>query len=216
MYEQQQSMLGVLAFATAIGALAFLFAPIASLSPVIAQQQQTTTDTTTTTTIPEISQTLESPQLLTMLDNEPFYQAIDNNLTNIEIIEASPSVVVQKVSYSEIALMRNIGNVSNMGTFIENVYPNGTIYGVGKGVITTENGDRISWNAYDIGLTVNGNGDNDDTASGLSAEGMLRFRGIIFFQTTSENLSFMNNVVGLYINDVNDENGRKIWEWRNN
>jgi hypothetical protein len=151
-----------------------------------------------------------------MIDSEPFYQAIDNNLTNIEIIEVSPSIVVQKVSYSETALMRNIGNVTNIGTFIENVYSNGTLYGVGKGVITSENGDRISWNAYDIGLTVNGNGDNDDTASsGLSAEGMLRFRGIMFFQTTSENLSFMNNVVGLYINDVNDENGRQIWEWRN-
>jgi hypothetical protein len=208
-------MLGVIPFAAVIGTLAFLFAPIASLSPVIAQQQQTTTDTTTTTTIPEIPQTLESSQLLTMIDSEPFYQAIDNNLTNIEIIEVSPSIVVQKVSYSETALMRNIGNVTNIGTFIENVYANGTLDGVGKGVITTENGDRISWNAYDIGLTANGNGDNDDTASGLSAEGMLRFRGIIFFQTTSENLSFMNNVVGLYINDVNDENGRKIWEWRN-
>jgi hypothetical protein len=205
-------MLGVLAFAAAIGALAFLFAPIASLSPVIAQ----TTTETTTTTIPEIPQTLESSQLLTMMiDSEPFYEAIDNNLTNIEIVDASPSVVVQKVSFSEIALMRNIGNVTNIGTFVENVYHNGTVYGVGKGVITTENGDRISWNAYDIGLTVNGNGGDDDTASGLSAEGMLRFRGIIFFQTTSENLGFMNNVVGLYINDINDENGRQIWEWRN-
>jgi hypothetical protein len=200
-------MLGVLAFA-AIGALAFLIAPIVSLSPVIAQQ--TTTDTTTTT-IPEIPQTLESSQLLTMIDNEPFYRAIDNNLTNIEIVEASPSVVVQKVSFAEIALMRNIGNVTNTGTFVENVHDNGTLYGVGKGVITTENGDRISWNAYDIGLTVNGNGDAD-TASGLNTERMPTFRGIIFLSTTSENLSFMNNVVGLYIND---ENGRQIWEWRN-
>lgn len=204
-------MLGVLAFAAAIGALAFLFAPIASLSPVIAQ----TTTETTTTTIPEIPQTLESSQLLTMIDNEPFYEAIDNNLTNIEIVDASPSVVVQKVSFSEIALMRNIGNVTNIGTFVENVFHNGTLYGVGKGVITTENGDRISWNAYDIGLlTVNGNGDDDDddTANSLNTERMPTFRGIIFLSTNSENLSFMNNVVGLYIND---ENGRQMWEWRN-
>ena len=206
MYEQP-STLGVLTFTAAIGVLAFLFAPIASLSPVIAQQQ--TTDTTTTT-IPEIPQTLESSQLLTMIDNEPFYWAIDNNLTNIEIVDASPSVVVQKISFSEIALMRNIGNVSNIGTFVENVYDNGTLYGVGKGVITTENGDRISWNAYDIGLTVNGNGGDDDfTSGGLNR--MPTFRGIIFLSTNSENLSFMNNVVGLYIND---ENGRQIWEWR--
>ena len=202
-------MLGVLAIA--IGALAFLFAPIVSLSPVRAQQQ--TTDTTTTT-IPVTPETIESPQsLLTMIDNEPFYREIGGNVTNIEIIDASPSVVVQKVSFSEIGFMRNIGNVSNIGTFVENAYDNGTLYGVGKGVITTGNGDRISWNAYDIGLTaVNGNGD-DVTASGggLNTERMPTFRGIIFLSTNSENLSFMNNVVGLYIND---ENGRQIWEWR--
>jgi hypothetical protein len=76
--------------------------------------------------------------------------------------------------------------------------------------ITTENGDMISWNAYDLGLTVNGN--VDDTAAGLNTERNTTFRGIIFLSTNSENLSFMNNVVGLYIND---ENGRQIWEWRN-
>ena len=206
MYEQQ-SMLGVLAFVAAIGALAFLFAPIASLSPVIAQ-----TTETTSTTIPEIPQTLESSQLLTMIDSEPFYQAIDSNLTNVEIIEVSPSVVVHKVSFSETALMRNIGNVSNIGTFVETVFNDGTLDGVGKGVITTENGDRIIWNAYDIGLTVNGNGNNDTASGGLNTERMPTFRGIIFLSTNSEDLSFMNNVVGLYIND---ENGRQIWEWRN-
>ena len=203
-------MLGVLAISAAIGALAFLFAPIVSLSSVRAQQQ--TTDTTTTT-IPVTPETIESPQsLLTMIDNEPFYREIGGNVTNIEIIDASPSVVVQKVSFSEIGFMRNIGNVTNIGTFVENVYDNGTLYGVGKGVITTENGDRISWNAYDIGLTaVNGNGDDVAASGGLNTERMPTFRGIIFLSTNSENLSFMNNVVGLYIND---ENGRQIWEWR--
>jgi hypothetical protein len=201
-------MFGVLAFA-AIGALAFLFASIVSLSPVIAQQQ--TTDTTTTT-IPETPESIESPQSL-MIDSEPFFQLIDSNITNVETVEVSPSVVVQKVSFEDIALMRDIGNVTNTGTFVENIYDNGTLYGVGKGVITTENGDIISWNAYDIGLTVNGNGDEDDTASGgLNTERTTTFRGIIFLHTTSESLSFMNNVVGLYIND---ENGRQIWEWRN-
>jgi hypothetical protein len=136
----------------------------------------------------------------------------------MEIVETSPSVVTQKVSFSEIGFMRNIGNVSNSETFVENAYDNGTLFGVGKGVITTENGVRISWNAYDIGLTAvsgNGNSNNNETASGgggLNAEGMPTFRGIIFFSTNSENLSFMNNVVSLYIND---ENGRQIWEWRN-
>ncbi len=201
---KQLSVLGVLTFA--VGALAFLAAPIASLSPVIAQQQ--TIDTTTTTTFPQTLETIDSPQSL-MIDNEPFYRATDGNITNIETVEASPSTVIQKVSFVEKALMRDIGNVTNTGTFVENINDNGTQHGIGKGIITTENGDMISWNAYDIGLTVNGNG--NDTA-GLNAEETATFRGIIFLQTNSENLSSMNNVAGLYIND---ENGRQIWEWRN-
>jgi hypothetical protein len=151
---------------------------------------------------------MELPQLL-MIDNEPFYQAIGGNITNVETVEVSPSVVVQKVSFVEKALMRNIGNVTNTGTYVENIYHNGTQHGIGKGIITTENGDIISWNAYDLGLTVNGNGDDTD---GLNTERTTTYREIIFLYTTSENLSFMNNVVGLYIND---ENGRQIWEWRN-
>ncbi len=201
---EQLSVLGVLAFA--VGALVFLFAPVASLSPVIAQQ--TTTDTTTTTTIPEIPETIESPQSL-IIDDEPFYQAISGNITNVEILEASPSVVVQKESFVEKAIMRNIGNVTNTGTFVETIHHNGTHQAIGKGIITTENGDRISWNAYDLGVTVNGSG--ADNTGDLNTERRPTFRGIIFLSTASENLSFMNNVVGLYIND---ENGRRIWEWR--
>lgn len=202
----QLRVLGVLVFA--VGALAFLFAPVTSLSPVIAQQTTTDMTTTTTATIPEVPETIESPQSL-MIDNEPFYQAISGNITNVEILEASPSVVVQKESFIEKALIRNIGNVTNTGTFVETIHHNGTHQAIGKGIITTENGDRISWNAYDIGLTVNGDG--NDTA-GLNTERKPTFRGIIFLSTASEDLSFMNNVVGLYIND---ENGRRIWEWRN-
>jgi len=79
-------------------------------------------------------------------------------------------------------------------------------------VITTANGDRISWNAYDIGLTVNGS-DNNDTASDLKTDRIPTFRGIIFLSTNSEDLSFMNNVVGLYVNDEKEDkfgNGRTV------
>lgn len=201
---EQLSGLGVLVFA--VGALAFIFAPATSLSPAIAQQ--TTTETTTATTIPEIPETIESPQPL-IIDDEPFYQAISGNITNVEILEASPSVVVQKESFVEKALIRNIGNATNTGTFVENIHHNGTHQAIGKGIITTENGDIISWNAYDLGINVDGSGD-DDTAD-LNTERRPTFIGMMFLSTASEDLSFMDNVVGLYIND---ENGRRIWEWR--
>jgi hypothetical protein len=101
------------------------------------------------------------------IDNEPFYQAIGGNITNVETVEVSPSVVVQKVSFVEKALMGNIGDVTNTRTYVENIHHNGTQLGIGKGIITTGNGDIISWNPYDLGLAVNGNG--NDTG-GLNTE----------------------------------------------
>ena len=94
--------------------------------------------------------------------------------------------------------MKSIGNVTNTGTFIDNSSDDGRVLrGVGKGTITTENGDTISWTAYDIGNKT-GN--------------MTTYRGTIFFDTNSEKLANMDNVIGLYIQT--ESNGRQIWEWK--
>ena len=216
--SHQLSTVRVLAFAAAGGVFAFLFAPVISISPAIAQQ---ITNTTTAGGIPE---TADLPQqLLVAVDNEPFYQSISGNLASMRIVDVSSSLVTREGSFVETAFMRNIGNVTNTGTYIENVNHNiGIAHSVGKGIITTENGggDVISWNAYDLGLLSgygSGNRNGNDTAAGLDS--ITTYRGIVFFNTDSERLSFMNNIVGLYITQVNNENGsslRQIWEWKNN
>lgn len=237
---EQLSAQRVLAFATVVGIFAFVSAPAVSLSLAIAQQQTATTNTTTTGGIPETVDLPERQQRLLMMvtaDNEPLYQSISGNLTSTRIVEVvSPSVVMEEESFIERAVMKDIGNVTNTGTYVENIdYNRGTVQGVGKGIITTEDGggrDRISWNAYDLGLLLlygYGNGDNNFTGTdnesasagaGLNnTERITTYRGIVFFKTDSERLSFMDNVIGLYITQVNNENGtslRQIWEWRDN
>lgn len=223
--SEQPSTLKVLAI-TAVGAFAFLFAPVISLSPALAQQ---ITNTTAVGGIPEITEL--PPQLLMtaiVVDNQPFYQSTSSNVTSMRIVDVSPSGVTQEVSFVEKAFMRNIGNVTNAVTFVDNITRDGRItivHGAGKGIITTENGDTISWNSYGLGLPAGyGNRNNNDTSAtiasgGLNTDRITTYRGIAFFSTDSERLSFMNNVVGLYISQVNDENGsswRQIWEWKNN
>lgn len=225
---KQLSTLRVLAFAVLLGVFTFLSVLEVSLSPTLAQQQ-----TTNNTAAGEIPETAELPQQLLMtviVDDEPLYQSISSNRTSMRVVDVCPSVVIQEVSYIEKAFMKNIGNVTNTATFVDNISRDGTIivHGVGKGIITTENGDTVSWNAYGLALPAGyGYGINNDTGTNTTAadnglnntEKITIYRGIIFFSTDSERLSFMNNLVGLYISQVNEENGtslRQIWEWRNN
>lgn len=224
---EQLSTLRVLAFVV-VGVLTFLSVPDVSLSAALAQQQ------TTDNTAGDIPKPAELPQQLLMMaivNDEPLYRSISSDRTSLRVVDVvSPSVVIEEVSYIEKAFMKNIGNVTNTVTFVDNISRDGTIivHGVGKGIITTENGDTVSWNAYGLGLPAGyGDGNNNDTATNTTAadnglnntEKITIYRGIIFFSTDSERLSFMNNLVGLYISQVNDENGtslRQIWEWRNN
>jgi hypothetical protein len=133
-----------------------------------------------------------NPQIT--LDREPLYQETSGNVTSTRKISANQT----EISFTERGVLKSIGNVTNTGTFIDNSSDDGRVLrGVGKGTITTENGDTISWTAYDIGNKT-GN--------------MTTYRGTIFFDTNSEKLANMDNVIGLYIQT--ESNGRQIWEWK--
>lgn len=136
-----------------------------------------------------------NPQIT--FDREPLYQSTSRNVTSVRELNANQT----EISFMEKGVMKNIGNVTNTGTFIDNSSDNGRVLqGVGKGTITTENGDMISWNAYDIGNKT-GN--------------LTTFKGTIFFDTSSENLAPMDNVIGLYVQNISNGNSlRQIWEWK--
>jgi hypothetical protein len=133
----------------------------------------------------------------TTFDREPLYQSISRNVTSVREVSANQT----EISFVEKGIMKNIGNVTNTGIFIDNSSDNGRVLqGVGKGSITTENGDMISWNAYDIG---------NETGN------VTTFKGTIFFDTNSEKLASMDNVIGLYIQNISNGNSlRQIWEWK--
>ena len=80
--------------------------------------------------------------------------------------------------------MKNIGNVTNNMTFTNTYLNAGTIQAGGKGTIKTEDGDAINWISSDIGTIKSNN---------------IFFNGIILFNNTrSEKLSFLNNALGVY------------------
>jgi hypothetical protein len=82
----------------------------------------------------------------------------------------------------------------------------GVMYGEGQGVITTKDGQGMAtWTGQGIGR--------------FAAPGKISFRGSVFYRTTSTGggkISFLNNVVGVFEYEM-DEQGNsstKVWEWK--
>lgn len=82
----------------------------------------------------------------------------------------------------------------------------GVMYGEGQGVITTKDGQGMAiWTGQGIGR--------------FTAPGKISFRGSVFYRTTSTGggkISFLNNVVGVFEYEM-DEQGNsstKVWEWK--
>jgi hypothetical protein len=93
--------------------------------------------------------------------------------------------------------------VTEILTYVANSMPKGVLHGVGNGMITTEDGDIATYTGEGIGR--------------LDASGVLKWRGAIFFETSSEDkLGFLNNIVGVFEAQV-DAQGNftdKTWEWK--
>jgi hypothetical protein len=80
----------------------------------------------------------------------------------------------------------------------------GVMYGEGQGVVTTKDGKGMAtWTGQGIGK--------------FTGQGKISFRGSLFFRTTSRGkLSSLNNLVGVFEYEV-DEQGNssaKLWEWK--
>jgi hypothetical protein len=88
-------------------------------------------------------------------------------------------------------------------TYVANTSSKGILHGVGNGIITTEEGDIATYTGEGIGRS--------------DASGVLKWRGAVFFETSSEGkLGFLNNIVGVFEAQV-DAQGNftdKTWEWK--
>jgi hypothetical protein len=79
----------------------------------------------------------------------------------------------------------------------------GTLYGEGKGVMTTKEGDVVN---------LIGNGG----AKSRGSDGSVHYRGAIYFHTASPKLSRLNGCTGVHEYDVDAEGNTvaRVWEWK--
>ena len=133
----------------------------------------------------------------------PMYISTNGTVTSTRVIDVSTIHPKTEVSFTESAVIYLVGNVSNTGTYIETIESSNVTKGVGQGIITSESGNMVAWNAYDLGKRIDNN--------------TVVFNGIIFFDVLppyngGNELMFLDNRVGLYRSEVNDTgSSREIW-----
>jgi len=124
----------------------------------------------------------------------PVYQAYSGTFLGTKNL-SSGLPIISEDRVIEKAIVKNVGNVTNNMTFINTHLSDGTIQSAAQGVITSEDGQNISWISSDIGI-INDHGE--------------LFHGIVQFDiTNSSSFAFLNNATG--IDTQTPEIKRTIW-----
>jgi hypothetical protein len=124
----------------------------------------------------------------------PVYQAYSGVFLGSKNLSLGPPIISEDYAIEK-AVVKNVGNVTNNMTFINTHLSDGTIQSAAKGVITSEDGQSISWISSDIGM--------------INDQGEL-FHGIVQFNiSNSSSFSFLNNATG--IDKQTPEIKRTIW-----
>ena len=134
---------------------------------------------------------------------DPFFIDRGSKDTGTRVLSITDPVQTED-SYIANVTIKDAGNATDTGTFITTYEPNGITTSIGQGIITSFDGEIATYTAKDLGVT--------------NEKGEKIYRGIQIFSTNSTGkLSFMNNLVGLYIYEDNPDGSRKsgkIWEWK--
>jgi hypothetical protein len=151
--------------------------------------------------------TLASQDEDVSISDSPIYESINGTLTGMRVIDVNLDYPKREVSFSENAIMANVGSVGNIGTYEESIISSNITTGIGQGIISShESGDVVSWNAYDLG-------ERQDN-------GTYVFKGTIFFDPRSQSIAdhdsnefgYLDNQVGVHKSMVNDTGStREIW-----
>jgi hypothetical protein len=106
-----------------------------------------------------------------------------------------------EVSFEESGKTLGI-STNGFGTYTSTIRPDGTIYGEGQGILMTQDGEGATWRGSGVGKFTGGGG--------------VSYRGMIYFQTTSQKLARLNTIGGAFEYEVDGKGATvsKIWEWK--
>lgn len=92
--------------------------------------------------------------------------------------------------------------VTGIGSYTSVVRPDGSIFGHGQGLETTDDGEAATWTGTGLGHFGPG--------------GSVSYRGMLFFTTASKKLARLNNTCAAFEYEVDTKGSTvsKLWEWK--
>jgi hypothetical protein len=109
--------------------------------------------------------------------------------------------VTVEVTFEDSGNMLGIAT-TGMGTYTSVIGLDGSIFGEGHGLISTQEGEAVVWKGSGKGKILPG--------------GAISYRGILYYQTTSSKLAKLNAAPGVFEYDIDPEGKTrsKVWEWK--
>jgi hypothetical protein len=106
-----------------------------------------------------------------------------------------------EVSFEDAGTLLGVAT-TGLGSYTSIIRSDGALHGDGQGLIMTAEGETVTWTGTGVGKFGPG--------------GSLSYRGMLFFRTTSQKLSRMNNLCGAFEYDVDPAGNTtsKVWEWK--
>jgi hypothetical protein len=115
------------------------------------------------------------------------------------VLSTEPPTV--EVSFEDRGHMLGVAT-SGLGSYTSVIRADGSLYGEGKGITITEDGDGITWTGTGLGTFGPG--------------GAVSYRGMLFYRTQSQKLAQLNNMTAAFEYEVDGEGNTtaKAWEWK--
>lgn len=112
-------------------------------------------------------------------------------------VECCPKI---ESSFQEIGKILDV-EVTDIGTFWAIIKEDGRLHGEGQGVLTTSDGEIVTWTGKGLGKMKEKGAD---------------WKASIFYDTTSQKLARLNSIIGLVEFTIDEEGNaqKKVWEWK--
>jgi len=128
---------------------------------------------------------------------------VETSHKSISSITVSNTSLKTQDSFNATGVLRDVGNITDIGTFVTTHLANGKSTSVGKGNFTTSDGNIANYTGQDVGNT--------------DSNGVEIYKGIQIFSSNPEGkLGFLDNVIGIYVYKYwpNGTTTGTIWEWK--
>lgn len=123
-------------------------------------------------------------------------------VTGIRVLPAEGQAPQVEVSFQASGRIFGVG-YTEMATYQSTLTPAGFMRGKGQGILTTEDGELVTWTGEGIGKPK---------GKGSAAS----WRGAVYYQTSSQRLAELNGICAVFEHEVDETGNAKsqIYEWK--